>query len=422
MRLVYSLLFFLALPFLVPIHLLRRPGFLRKRWLREKFGFFSFNQKAQDPDGGIWIHAVSVGETLGARGLIEALRNRFPKRSMILSTMTDTGQEVARKNFKDITIVYMPFDIGFVMRRVLRRFNTALFITMETELWPNTFIECKKLGIPVVVVNARISERSFRGYKIITPFMRLVFDAVKAFCCGSEIDAMRLRALGVEESRISITGNLKFDMPEPERPGLRLLNPQSKKIIVVGSTHPGEEEIILKELEELLKKHTIFIILAPRHPQRFQEVEELVKSRGISLIRRSEVRDSFNIDQAELMLLDTMGELASFYCLADIAIIGGSFVPVGGHNLLEPAYWSKPVICGRHMDNFPLAQEFFRERAALMVEKERIKETVLELCNSEDRRNQMGERARKIYERNSGSLERTLSVLERVLVTSVICR
>jgi 3-deoxy-D-manno-octulosonic-acid transferase len=430
LRILYTILYLIALIFLLPFEFLKRPADLRLRWLKEKFGVIHppLNPPSYIKRGGggvtsdhrkpcLWIHAVSVGETLAARGIVERLRREFPHIPIIFSTVTDTGQQTAMREFKGITVVYMPFDIGFILKRLFRRLNIALFITVETEFWPNTFYILRRLGIPLIVVNARLSEKSFNGYKKVRFFMRDVLASVSAFCAGSPYDAERLKALGVPEGRIQITGNLKFDMPPPEPLNLTFKNDLNKCIIVIGSTHPGEEGLILQALNNLIMSGKIYIVLAPRHPQRFKEVEEVLRRRGIRFVKRSEIGAHKIVDlkEKDLMLLDTLGELSSFYSIADIAIVGGSFVPVGGHNLLEPAYWSKPVICGKHMDNFPLVEEFLREGAALMVEEGQIEEVISELINSPKKRADLGQRAKEIYERNRGALERTISVIKQYL-------
>lgn len=424
MRFLYTFLYCLTLVFIFPIHYFKRPKALRSRWLKEKFGILSpLVAKVTVEDQSrhaIWVHAVSVGETLGARRLVNYLRERFPKSLILFSTMTDTGQEIARKELlkdaeKRIFVFYMPFDIPFIIRRILRRYRVSLFITMETELWPNIFKECKRLGIPVIVANARISEKSTKGYRKISFFMKPVMNSVAAFCASSKIDAERLRILGVEASRIHITGNLKFDMPPPDRP-LLSLKVNRKKIIVIGSTHPGEEALVLGTLKDLIKSKKVFVILAPRHPQRFDEVSGLLSTGGFNFINRTGLSgDEVDTETYDLLLLDTIGELSSIYSLADIVILGGSFVPVGGHNLLEPAYWSKPVICGRHMDNFPLAEEFFKEGAAIQAEPQDILKHIIELCDAQQMGLEIGKRARLIYERNRGALERTIKVIEEIV-------
>ncbi len=417
MRFLYCILYCLALVFLLPFQYFKRPVNLRSRWLKEKFGILDFKGQSGP---AIWIHAVSVGETLGARGLVNSLRERFPGSLILFSTMTDTGQDIARRELlrdrsQRIFIFYMPFDIPFIIRRILKKYRVSLFITMETELWPNTFKECKRLGIPIIIANARISERSMKGYKKIGFFMQPVLRAVNAFCSASKIDAERLIALGVEESRIHITGNLKFDMPPPGQAELSLKT-GGRIIIVIGSTHPGEEALILRVLKDLIKARGIFIILAPRHPQRFNEVAGFLRQENINFIRRTELSGN-QLDTAsyDLLLLDTIGELSSIYSLADIVILGGSFVPVGGHNLLEPAYWSRPVICGRYMHNFPLAEEFFKEGAAIQAEPQDILKHIIELCDAPEMRLETGKRARLIYERNRGALERTIKIIEELM-------
>ncbi|MFN3740303.1 MAG: 3-deoxy-D-manno-octulosonic acid transferase [Thermodesulfovibrionales bacterium] len=424
MRFLYSLLYCFALVFLLPFHYFKRPKDIRSRWLKQKFGILSLDEQLQP---SIWMHAVSVGETLGARRLVDYLKERFPKSLILFSTMTDTGQEIARRellkdNPQRLFIFYMPFDISFIIKRILKRYRVCLFITMETEIWPNIFQECKRLRIPVIVANARLSEKSMKGYRKIGFFMRPVLGAVNAFCCSSKIDKERLNSLGVEGSRIHITGNLKFDMPPPEKPALSLRS-GGRIVIVIGSTHSGEERLILQSLKELIKSGRVFVILAPRHPERFDEVAGLLTEEDIKFIRKTQLSNNnneFDTVGYEILLLDTIGELSSIYSLADIVILGGSFVPLGGHNLLEPAYWSKPVICGRHMDNFPLAEEFFKEGAAIQAGPEDIVKYIIELCDAPEKRLEIGKRARLIYERNRGALERTVKVIEEIMTPEIL--
>ncbi|HLA00006.1 MAG TPA: 3-deoxy-D-manno-octulosonic acid transferase [Thermodesulfovibrionales bacterium] len=395
MYFLYSLLYCVVLLFLLPLHYLKRPKQLRKRWLREKFGFINpslFSLTKVGIEGGyngiIWVHAVSVGEVMAALPLLKKLREKYPSKNITLSTITDSGQKVGREGAPEGTsVVYLPFDIPFILRTVLRRFKPELLITIETELWPNIFKIFKENRIPVILLNGRISGNSFKGYRKIFFFMKGVLAHVDLFCMQSELDAERIRSLGVERDRIKVLGNFKFDTKPPSAIpewAERISGP----VLIAGSTHEGEEELIISVYRELKKDFfDLNLIIAPRHPERFQGVEDLLRSKGISFIKRSEFRTSNLITpplekvggggfsepqflKGEIILLDTVGELSTIYGIADIAIIGKSYKGYGGQNPLEPAYWGKAIVCGPHMENFPFIRDFYSQGASLEANEE----------------------------------------------------
>src|SRR4030042_2928127 len=372
---LYSLLYCVVLLFLLPLHYLKRPKQLRERWLREKFGFInpSLSPLAKGgSEGGyneiIWVHAVSVGEVMAALPLLKKLREKYPSKNITLSTITDSGQMVGREGAPEGTsVVYLPFDIPFILRTVLRRFKPELLITIETELWPNIFKIFKEHGIPVILLNGRISGNSFKGYKKIFFFMKRVLAHVDLFCMQSELDAERIRGLGVERDRIKVLGNFKFDTTPPSaipKWAERISGP----VLIAGSTHEGEEELIMSVYRELKKDFfDLNLIIAPRHPERFQGVEDLLRSKGLSFIKRSEFRTSNppapplekggevyepQFLKGEIILLDTVGELSAVYAMSDIAIIGKSYKGYGGQNPPAPAYLGKAIVCGAHIENF----------------------------------------------------------------------
>ena len=303
MYLLYSLIYIIAIIFLLPFEYFKRPKDLRKRWLKEKFGFidseFIFSKSPHPPfskggQGGIiWVHAVSVGEVMAALPLLKSLKERYPTRSIILSTITDTGQKVARERLPEGTkIVYLPFDITLILKAVLKKVKPEILIVIETELWPNMFRVFKEGGIPIILLNGRISENSFKGYKKISFFMKNVLSHVDFFGMQDEEYAERIRNLGVESNRVTNLGNFKFDTRPPSQ-----IPEWTEKIkgpvITAGSTHEGEEELITSVYLKLKKDFTdLNLIIAPRHPERFKVVEDMLSSKGISFIKRSGFRTS----------------------------------------------------------------------------------------------------------------------------------
>src|SRR4030066_1124028 len=300
MYFLYSLLYIIVLLFILPFQYLKRPKKLRKRWLREKFGFFDpsvsplIKGGIKGGLGGIiWIHAVSVGEVMAAIPLLKKLREKYPSKSLMLSTITGTGQKVARERVPEGTMVfYLPFDIPIILKKVFERMRPELLITIETELWPNLFRISRQYGIPVVLLNGRISEKSFKGYKKASFFMKEVLSNVDLFCMQSEMDAERISSIGVNDGRIKVLGNFKFDIKPPSKipewsEGMK------GPVLIAGSTHEGEEEFLISVYMKLKKDFTdLNFILAPRHPERFKDVEDLLRSKGLSFIKRSALSTS----------------------------------------------------------------------------------------------------------------------------------
>jgi 3-deoxy-D-manno-octulosonic-acid transferase len=426
MFLIYTILYCVIAAVLLPFEYLKRPAPARKRWLKEKFGVTGLPVSPQGQPS-LWVHAVSMGEVIAAVPFIREIRKRHPSLRIVLSTITDTGQQVARERLSgSADIIYLPFDIPFILKRLINKTRPLVFIAMETELWPNIFRVLHREGTAVLVMNARLSERSFRGYGRIRFFMKTVLRGVDMFCAQEEAYAARIRALGVDPERVTVTGNFKFDtQPHGEAPGWAesLRSPR----ILAGSTHPGEEELVLSVFERLRKDFPdLNLILAPRHPERFGEVERLVKAKGLSYVKRSEFseQNGFRIADSQgntqhstpkIVILDTVGELASAYGACDLAVIGGSFARHGGQNPLEPASWGKAVVCGPHMENFPFITDFYREGAALQTSEEALYETLRELIESPEKRKTMGEKAKALALAKGGAVSRTADVLERYL-------
>ena len=391
--------------------------------LRERLGYLpiSFNV---DGEESLWIHAVSVGEALTARALAADLKARYPRLRLFLSTTTIAGQQVARRSLQHVDAVfYFPFDWAFIVRRTLSLVKPRVFIMMETEIWPNLLRVCRKRGVRTVVINGRISSRSYPRYRLIRPFFRRVLADVDRFCMQSEESARRLIDLGADPSRVSVTGSLKFDsleLPTPAshgRPRERVLRffriSPHRTVIVAGSTFRGEEAAVLRAFARV--KSTMpgaLAVLAPRQPERFGEVERLARDAGFVTARRSELPIDAE-PRADVVVLDSIGELAQLYQLATAVFVGGSLVDQGGHNILEPAIFGKPVVFGPNMQNFKeIADTFLANDAAVQVQTDReLEEALLLLVTDPVRRARLGAAARALVEANRGAKDKTLAVI-----------
>jgi 3-deoxy-D-manno-octulosonic-acid transferase len=372
-----------------------------------------------DGDRSIWIHAVSVGEVLGVRPLIPALRERFPNHRLFLSTTTITGNEVAAKGAGDLDgLFFAPFDWPVPVRRALSTLNPALLVLVETELWPNLIHEARRRGTRVAVVNGRISDRSFGRYRLIRPFLRRVLEEVDLFLMQGEIPAERIRDLGAPVERVSITHSLKYDAAEPGRSPERLTRlfdgrSHPRPLWVAGCTVGGEEERVLRAFQRVRERvEDAALLIAPRHPERFGDVPPLVEAAGFRCRRRSTLEPG-GWGDGDVLLLDTLGELAQLYALATVVFVGGSLGATGGHNILEPAAAAKPILVGPHMENFQeIADEFKAEDALIEVESaEELGREVAALLLDEPRRRALGERALRLVDRNRGAVQRTVDAL-----------
>ncbi|MGE0463242.1 MAG: 3-deoxy-D-manno-octulosonic acid transferase [Vicinamibacterales bacterium] len=389
--------------------------------LGQRMGYLpvSFNM---DGDESIWIHAVSVGEVLTARPLIADLRKRYPQLKVFLSTTTIAGQQLARRSVPNVDeVFYFPFDLGIFVRRTLDLVRPRMFLMMETEIWPVVLRECRRRGVRTAVVNGRLSTRSFSRYRMIRPFMRRVLLDVDRFCVQSDESARRFIDLGADPARVMITGSLKFDSLDPPgqvRARDRVLRyfrvAASRPIIVAGSTMKGEEAAVLRAFRRVRAAWpSALLIVAPRHPERFTEVEQLCRGEGWKTARRSEL--AIDADpRADIVVLDTIGELATLYQLGTVVFVGGSLVPTGGHNVLEPAIFGKPIVFGPHMDNFrEIADTFLASGAAVRLDDEgQLEEAFLGLLGDPVRRARLGAAARALVEANRGAKDKTMTVLE----------
>jgi 3-deoxy-D-manno-octulosonic-acid transferase len=360
----------------------------------------------------IWVHAVSVGEVMAAHPLIRDLKKAFPQRKLLLSTVTVTGNLTARQRVPEADAVfYFPFDVPWIVRRVIRRIDPALVLIAETELWPNFFRELKRRQIPSALVNGRISPRSYGNYRKFRSFFSQVFENVDLFCMQSAEDAERIKDIGAPSERVLTTGNLKFDQRIPEQQGPPLTIAPGRRVITAGSTHRGEESLLLDVFTRLRLKHPdLALIIAPRHPERFDEVCGLIMSKGFECQRRTTLQGPVG----DVVLLDTIGELRAFYGLCDIAFVGGSFVKVGGHNLLEPAAMKKPVLFSSYMFNFKeISEAIISARGGFLVkDKEELYFRINNLLSDKELAASTGQKAFSVIEANSGATARTIRLVQ----------
>ncbi len=375
-----------------------------------------------DGESSIWLHAVSVGEVLTARPLLADLRRQYPRLKLFVSTTTRTGQELARRDLRDVDgVFYFPFDWVFTVRRALDIVRPRLFIAMETEIWPNLLRECQRRGIRTAVVNARISHRSYPRYRLVRPLFRRVLADVDQFCAQGEETARRLIDLGADPLRVSVSGSLKFDSleeaPMPGRGRERVLRffriTGSRPIIVAGSTLKGEEEAVLKAFHRVRTAgNRALLVIAPRQPERFSDVVRLCRQEGLNTVRRTELAIDSE-PRADAVVLDTIGELAQVYQIATAVFVGGSLVPWGGHNILEPALFGRPIVFGPYMQNFAEIAETFRQNgAAIQVESVgELEETMVSLVADPVLRARLGAAAKALVDANRGARHKTMDVL-----------
>ncbi len=415
MYLLYSLLltayFLIGLPYFV-----YRGLCSGKYWssLPERLGFLPASLNPER-ESSLWIHAVSVGEVVAARPLIALLREKFPERPLFVSVTTLTGRRLAERQLREVDgIFYCPFDWAIVVRRVVARIRPRALLLVDTEIWPHLLRACREAGTVTLLVNGRISDRSYPRYRFIRPFLRRFLLNVDCFCMQSTRYAERIIDLGADPSRVKVTGSLKFDavVPDLEKPSpaARLI-PPGRQVLVAGSTLAPEEEILLETYDALHRSHSeLFLILAPRHPERFEEVTELAQSLGLRVGRRSLL--SCPVADMDVMVLDTIGELASLYGKADLVFVGGSLAPWGGHNLIEPAAVGKPILFGPHMSNFrEIAALFLDADAAMQVrDRDHLRDVLENLMSDPALRNSLGEKARRLVEENRGAVQKTVQI------------
>jgi 3-deoxy-D-manno-octulosonic-acid transferase len=412
--LLYNFLSAIALLIYFPLLLLKKGPEDRLAFISERLGISRYVET------DIWVHAVSVGEVIACVPFLKALKKEFPLKRITLSTTTYTGQKVARERFHEADrIMYMPWDTGWCIKNAIRYLRPKIFITVETELWPYLFRTLKRSGSKVIILNGRISHKSFSGYRRLGFFMRKVLSSVDFLYMQGRNDAERIIEIGADRHKVGVMGNFKFDVSFNRSDHPDWLENISGRVLLGASTHRGEEEMILDVFTSLKREYPdLKLILAPRHPERFNEVEGILKKRNLNFIRRSLLLPAGLHHEAsfEIILLDTIGELSRVFSNVTIAFIGGSLVPLGGHNILEPAYWAKPVIFGPYMDNFPFASEFLEQGAAAIVRDTReIEKTVRELLDDSGKAERMGQRAKAMVEKSAGAVNKALELVRGYL-------
>lgn len=416
----YSLLLALALLLSSPwwvLEMLRHGKY--RVGLRERLGVVPDrlrNLAAQT----IWIHAVSVGEVLAVTRVVDELKSRLPGCRVVVSTTTDTGQRLAQQ--RESNVFYFPFDFAFAVRAYLRALRPNVLVLAESEFWPNLLHEAHLAGTAVAVVNARVSDRSLPRYLRFRGLLRKVFENVDIFLAQSEEDAQRLVEIGAPAERVSLGGNLKFEVKPPaESESIRAFSAcvrrdASGPVLVAGSTLEGEDEVLLDCFRRLFEQYPqAMMVLAPRHPERFEAVASLLATSGLRWQRRS-AWDGQGSLRGCVFLLDSIGELAGLYQFADLAFVGGSLVPRGGHNVLEAARFGVPILVGPHTENFrDIIRIFQRADALRVVTLESLVPTVLGLLNATDERVRLGQRAREVMRSQEGATERTVAALLQLL-------
>jgi 3-deoxy-D-manno-octulosonic-acid transferase len=369
----------------------------------------------------IWVHAVSLGEVLAVSGLIQEMRGRFPQHRVVVSTTTDTGQKLARQRFGDENVFYFPMDFAFAIRPYLRALRPELVLLAETEFWPNFLRLAHASSAHIAVVNARISDRSWPRYRRFRWALRRMLAHIELFLTQTAEDGARLQSIGAEAKQVSVTGNLKFDVIPSSPPAIveslrqAFAAQGTGPVLVCGSTVEGEEPPLLKAFENLLVEHPgAVMILAPRHPERFDEVAILLQQLGIASVRRS--RWKGEPLAGGVFLVDSIGELSALYALADVAFVGGSLVPRGGHNILEPAQYGVAIVVGNHTENFRDIVTLFQKRDAVrIVTLAELPLTLMQLLANETERRALGGRALEAIRLQTGATARTLDALQMLL-------
>ena len=391
----------------------------------------------------IWIQAVSVGEVALCKGLIPVLKQKFPENDIVISTITKPGNDLAKKIFgKDAIIIYFPIDFSFVVKKAVSIIKPGLFIMIETEIWPNLLLELYRSSVPSVLINGRISDRSIGKYRIVKPFLKNVLAKINFFCMQDRIDAGRITELGAPADRVKVTGNMKFDAEASS--GVRALHETrlslglkaNEELLVAGSTHSGEEEIVVSVFKELLREFpNIKLLIAPRHIDRVNEVEEVIKKIGFESIRvsrlpeprlsaeafaKAETQNPEHLTpntEPRILILDTIGHLNEAYSVATLVFMGGSLVRHGGHNPIEPADFGRAILFGPHMFNFKyIANVFLRNKAAMQVfNKEDLLEKCRFLLQDAHVRNMFGKNAKSVVSANRGATVKNIQIIRQIL-------
>jgi 3-deoxy-D-manno-octulosonic-acid transferase len=420
LRFIYTLAVYILAPFVL-LRLfwlsLKNPAY-RTRW-QERFGFFSWTHNNKPV---LWIHAVSVGEVNAATPIINLLLEQYSNYQILVTTVTPTGAITLKQHFgSDIKHLYLPYDLPLSVKRYLKFVKPSVLITMETEIWPNLYNSCESLDIPILIINARLSKKSSKGYRLVSKLMKQTLLKVSVIAAQTKNDADRFISFGADEDKVFVTGNLKFDITIPhsiteQAQSLKRYFSVNRPIWIAASTQEGEEEIILKAHKTILNKFPdAILILAPRHPERVNKVVALCDISELRYLKRTEQQEFSS--ELNVYILDTLGELQLHYAASQLAFVGGSLVNTGGQNMMEPASLGLPVITGIHTYNFTEITELLSEQGALIFvsNEQELANEVSELLNDANRRHNVGEKGRQVIESNKGNINNLMEIIEPYL-------
>jgi len=415
MTILYNLAFFIFSIVYLPYLLIKR------KWHKDfsmRFGFLKDLETSSAPR--IWIHAVSVGEVVVIKNLLDEIRQRYPENPIVISVVTQTGFEMAQKiSSQEDQVIYAPLDFSLSVRRYIDAINPRIYINAETEIWPNLLTQLHRRGVPIVQINGRISDRAFKGYRFLKSAISPVLNYISFFCMQSDLDASRIKELGASQKRIEVVGNMKFDdiLDSNQKELPNSIVDDIEEFFVAGSTHPGEEEIILDIFKKTKSRfENLRLIIAPRHPERANEIVELVQRKGFRAVKFSQMYDLI-MDQETVVVVDTIGHLRSLYRLAKVVFVGKSLTVQGGHNIIEPAYFEKPIIIGPYMQNFKdITALFLQNNAIVQVkDKKEFGKELEHLLGDSVLCEELGVRAREVIEQYRGASEKTFDMISIIL-------
>jgi 3-deoxy-D-manno-octulosonic-acid transferase len=422
MRIIYNIIFTIFLFFYIPVFLFKKR---RRAGIRIRLGIYDKSLISKlSGRKNIWVHAVSIGEVIAAAPLVESIRQRHPEYRIVFSTVTETGNIAAGRILsKDDIILYLPFDISFIVKKVVGYIKPSFLVITETEIWPNLILTAQKMGVKIFMVNGRISDNSFKRYRIAAPLLMPVLRHIDLFCMQTKEYSQRIISLGAYRQRVIVSGNMKFDsafLDDVSCHGAEMLQnilclDQSSRLMVAGSTHPGEEDMILNAYKRLKPEFPgLMLIIAPRHVERACEIMQTAQHLRLEAELFSRLSKVSSMAPGKIVVLDVIGRLKDIYSISDIVFVGGSLVKKGGQNMVEPAVFSKPIILGPYTYNFRDITDMFLKNQAVMIAKSQgsLEGIIRGLLKDESLAKRLGEKARSVVESNRGAAERTLKAIE----------